>query len=268
MRTAAVIAMVVALGCGGGGGADAGVAIDAPDQGTISFQWSLTTPDAQALECADVAAISVSVTATPAIGGFGQIDAFNCTQGSATTRPLDPATYNLTFEIAATGGELAADVVMNGITVTAGQDNDVGAVTFEIEPSGGFHFTVDAGTPTNCEATDAGGAGITALEMQLVDADSVCVPTDFCIGDDSAAGCQGTTYSNDCAGATTACIADDVLVRVEGALSGAHQLQITGYRDLESCYSRASQIQIPGNNLDRDLGSQLLALTCGVDAAP
>ena len=268
MRTMAAAALTLALGCGGGGDdpADASTVPDAAAQGTITFDWSLATPASDPLTCSDVAAASVRITATPAIGGFAVVDAFTCTEGTGTTRGLDPGAYNLAFRLTATNGTLAEDVVMNGVTVTAGGNNDIGAVAFEVEPTGAIHFTVSAGAP-NCDLVGDGGAGITALEIELVDDSDVCIPTDFCVGDDlGTAGCEGTTYSNDCAGATTPCVDDTVVISTTGALSGPHHLQTSGHRDLELCFSRDSQITIPGGNLDRDLGSQALAQVCDIDA--
>jgi len=263
-RTALTLTAVLALGCGGGGGSpDASTAPDAASKGTLSFTWSVSDPSSNPLACEDVGGLTVTVTATPAIGGFAQIDSFACPNASGTTRGLDPADYNLAFRLSALSGALATDVVMNGVTVNAGQDSALGNVAFEVVPSGGFHFTVDAGSDPNCDDVASGGAGITALEMELHDDGDNCVATDFCVGDtDTAtAGCQGgTTYSNDCAGATTACVDDTTAISVAGVVSGTHHLVLTGWRDLDACFARDSQIVIPGNDLDRDLGAQNLLL--------
>jgi hypothetical protein len=265
--------LTLVIGCGGGGGSpDASTAPDAAAQGTITFAWTMNDPDSAPLTCDDVGGVSVRITATPAIGGFAQVDAFDCALGSATTHLIDPVNYNVAFRLTANVGgpqALADDVTMNGVKVNAGADSNIGSVAFEVVPSGGFHFTVTADIGPNCPLVADGGAEITAFEVELVDATDTCVPTDFCIDDaDTAAGCQGTLYSNDCAGATTACVDSTAVWSVVGAVSGPHRLQITGHRNAEACFYRDAQIQIPGANLDRNLGSQLVSQTCGVDAAP
>ena len=100
----------LALSCGDddADSTDAGPQVpDANVSGTITFAWSLEDPDGNPLDCTDVDATIVSITAQPIGTLGGETDAFSCVLGQATTRGLAPRAYNLELAIRTQEGLLA-----------------------------------------------------------------------------------------------------------------------------------------------------------------
>lgn len=255
-----LVIMAFLAACGGGSSEPDAQVVDAPVMtGTIAFAWALEDPDSAALECVDVAAGSVSITATPAAGGFGQNDPFGCGVGQGVSRGLAPATYNVEFRLGATVGTLATVMHAEQVEVVAGQQVDLGTVTFQVEPAGGLSFQVDTGASAgNCDPQASDGGELTALEIQLQDEDGICIPTTFAVDDPNDA--NAPDYVSDCAGSTAPCYAKDVTFTVTDAVSGPGKLAFTGYKGGLECYARLSTFTIPGNNLSLSLPNQLLTL--------
>lgn len=239
----------------GGSSTDAGVVDAPPAGGTISLIWRLTdgTND---LTCADVAGISVTLTATPAAGGFASIDTFNCTTGQATSRAIDPVGYHVEVELSAPEGVLASSGRINGVEVTSGGDVSLGEVVFEVAPQGNLTFAVDTdATGPNCDPVPGGG-GLDNVVFALRDSANQCVGTfDIAAGATRPEG----SYPSDCVTAYLGgCIENDQTISVTGVRSGAYTLTITGEKDGIPCYARTAQFNVPGNNLTAGLMSQFL----------
>lgn len=267
MSVALVWATAMVLGCGGGSdNVDAGVT-DAPVAGgTMSFAWSITDLDDNPLECADVAAVSVSLQMTRQGSASGVSDPYTCAAGSATSRVLAPGTYDVVIMVASGVGNLTTPIVLEPVEVVIGQNTALDPVVFQVDPVGNFSFKVDTGASAgNCADEASGGGALTALEIRLLDDGDVCIPTTFVIGDGIAT--PQVNYVSDCQGATTGCVDKDVPFAVIGTPSGPHTVEISGDKNGLDCYSRTSMLTIPGNNLGRMLGNLLLTLapTAGCD---
>jgi len=232
---------------------DAGVTDAAFEQGTLSFSWKLTdgTND---ITCGQVAGISMRVLITPAIGGFADIDIFNCDVGQVTTRPFDANTYNVRLELSAAAGLLAEAVVINDVVLPQGGNTDLGEFVFEVPIQGSFKFLIDADAlGLNCDAAPGGG-GINNVTFALRDASNQCVGTfDIAAGATQPAG----TYVSDCVTAF-GCIENDQEITVSDLTSGPYRLTITADKGGLPCYSRSPQFDVPGNNLTTDLMTQFL----------
>lgn len=257
-RFALLLALITPAACGDDSAAtDAAVVIDArPDQGTLSLSWTLADSDQSVIDCEDVAAVTVSISAFPEGAGSGVPLAFPCSDGQASPR-LGTGTYQLRIELRAGAGVLDGPITLNGIEITQDQETALGQIDFEVPTTGGFSFLLD--TPplgSNCDASEG---DLTSVLFELRDDADACVPTTFEIGDGAEQ--TGGTYQSDCQGASFGCIDNDQEITVSGAASGPHTLRITGAKGgVESCYSRNAQITIPGNDLIRDLPAQQLAL--------
>ncbi|HUH03624.1 MAG TPA: hypothetical protein VML75_16625 [Kofleriaceae bacterium] len=257
MSVALLGATAMVFGCGGGSdNADAG-STDAPvTRGTMSLSWSITDLDGNPLACADVAALSISLQMTRQGSAAGVVDPYTCAAGAATSRELDPGTYDVVVMAAAQAGNLTTPIVLEPVEVVAGQNTVLDPIVFRIDPVGNFSFRIDTGASAgNCADEAAGGGALTALEIRLLDDGDVCIPTTFVIGD-----VNPVTYVSDCQGSTTGCVDKDVDFSVIGTASGPHTLEIIGDKDGLECYSRTSMLAIPGNDLGRMLGNLVLSL--------
>jgi hypothetical protein len=264
-----LLAAVMIVGCGGGdGGADAGD-IDAPvTRGTIAFAWAIQDTNGDPLACDDIGAGSVSITATPAAGGFGQVDPFSCAAGSGVSQPLEPTTYNVQFRLSGTAGTMDEPAAMTGVEVVANQQVDLGSITFAVDPVGNITFQVDTGASAgNCDPEGSGGGDLSSLIIELRDDEDICIPTTFAVDDPNDA--NAPDYVSDCSGSATAgCLENDVTLTVADADSGPHSLVIRGFKAGTECYSRTSQFTIPGADLTLDLPTQSLMLMPTLECDP
>ncbi len=252
--------LFLAPACGGGDvAADAAVIPDAtPDTGTFSLSWTLTD-GTDPITCANVGGLSVAISVTPAGGGSGQSEAFSCGSGSGTSRPMRAGIYNLSIELRASAGPLAAAVSVPNVEIKQAADTPLSAVDFTVVAKGGISFTIDtASSGDNCD-TSGSGAGITAASIELRDASGACVPATFEVA--AGAATSASTYTTTCpATGQHACIENDQAITVTGIDSGTHSLTITGFKDATPCYGRNPQFDVPGNNLSADLPTQQLDL--------
>ena len=234
MRTPGLLALVVAAGCGNGGGF-----IDAPvPTGSFTANWTVQDLTGTTLACDQVDALRVKIAASaPALNAVINL-AFPCDQVMAMSQQIAPGTYTMTYELDdGTGAMLATAPEQDDIAITSGGDNILPQSTFVVDDHGGLALTVESGvTGGNCAA----GAGITATTVVLTHAGSGgCAPVTFAIG---GAG----SYTVDCTTPTMAgCIDDTQPLTVSGVTSGTYNVAVHGFKGAADCFDGALQLQVP-----------------------
>ncbi|HVV84579.1 MAG TPA: hypothetical protein VHE35_16035 [Kofleriaceae bacterium] len=264
---AAALAGAGLIGCGDDVAlTDARPQIDAAVPGQLSLSWSvahMATP----LTCAAVGASTVSLEIVPDGDAFGVVDTFDCASAMGTTRMLAPGLYQLRISLAGTGGTLDGPDDIRDITVPPGGTATVPPVTFDVDPTGGMKFRIT--TPVaggNCADAASGGAGITAMRIELRDATNTCVPALFTVA--AGASDPGGSYASDCSGSTTTCIAADQDVSISGLRSGSYSMVMIGSVGGAACWRRQPNAEIPAAGLVTELPAQQLALQAGVPGCP
>lgn len=261
MRMALSLALVAAAAaCGDDApAADAGPPDARPPGGSISVSWTITD-GVGTLECRDVGAVNVRVTATPSEGGAATVESLSCSSGSSTAMDIPEGTYDVFLDLRASGNRslLSAPIEIEDVEVRVNQDSPVGAQTFTVVPSGTFQFTIQAqGVADNCTAGQ-----IVDLEIALEDDTGGCIPVALAIAAGPTSGRVADTYQTACAPAVTfgACIENDQVITATAA-SGPRRLRITGQKAGPiDCWLGSSQFTVLGNNLDTDLQSEGLSL--------
>lgn len=242
---------------------DARISIDAPAPGQLSLTWSLAHAGAP-LTCGEVGATSVSADILPVGAQFGVVDGWSCASGMGTTRELEPGRYDLRVTVSG-GGTLDGPEIRLGVEVRPGQVTAVDPIAFDVDPTGTLSLRITSPTGDNCGPAP-GGAGVTAMRLELTDSAGVCTPTTFEIA--AGATAPAATYVSDCAGATTACIAADQVLTATGVRAGQHGLAITGLVGDAPCWTRAAQFAQRAGGLTTTLNPQELVAAVGVPGCP
>lgn len=237
---------------------DARPAIDAAVPGQLMLSWTIAHQGAP-LTCSDVGGSTVSVDIVRDGDAFGVVDTFTCAAGSGTSRELAPGEYLVRVSLSGTGGRLDGPEVVSELIVPPGGTTSVPPVAFDVDPTGGMRFRITTSAPgDNCAPADQGGAGITAMSLELRDAGNTCVPATFSIAAGAIA--PAGTYVSDCAGSTHACIAADQDVTVTGLRTGAYSMVMVGSVGALACWRRQPNAVVPAAGLITELPGQQLAL--------
>lgn len=236
---------------------------DAPDPGQLQVSWTLGH-DGTPLTCGDVNASSVTVEIVKQGLFNGTIELFSCESAMGFSRALAPGRYDLRVTLSGSGGQLAGPVRRIGVDVVSNQTAAAEPVAFDVDPSGTLVFRLTTAMD-NCAAAP-GGAGITAMRIELRDAAGVCVPTTFVIGAGATSGTPAGTYASDCAAATYGCIAADQDVTATAVRSGQRSMVITGLVGAAACWRRTSSFVARAAGLTTSLGA--LALVRDTAACP
>lgn len=238
--------------------------------GNFSLAWTIVSGET-VLPCRDVGAIALSITLIKRGSGSGSAESFPCTAGSGTSRAFAPGVYDFTIDLRASGSvSLLESVVRIGeFEIVANEESALPAQEFAVEPVGNFNFSIDSGASGgNCASEDADGGAIVGLALSLNDSTGACVPADFVIAAGSEA---GGTYSSNCTipPGPFPCIGSDQRVSVSSVSSGALSLEIEGLKDGPiDCYGKITNFDLPGANLNKELGTQLLNLTYSPECDP
>lgn len=244
---------------------DARPQIDAAVPGTLMLSWSIRHGDA-ALTCADVGASTVSIDIVHDGDAFGVVDSFGCTSATGASRMLAPGLYLVRASLAGIGGTLDGPNEIRDLTVPPGGVATVPPITFDVDPTGGLKFRITTATQGNCTAVASGGAGITAMKLELRDATNTCVPATFEVA--ASASFPAGSYRSDCAGATYACISGDQDVTVTGLRTGTYSMIMTGDVGDATCWRRQPNATVPAAGLVSTLPGQQLALQANVPGCP
>lgn len=245
---------------------DARPQIDAAIPGQLAVSWTVGHNGAP-LTCTDVGASTVAIDIVHDGDAFGVVDTFSCASAMGTTRMLAPGLYHLRFNLSGTGGTLDGPEMLRDLTVPPGAVANAPPVAFDVDPTGGLKFKIT--TPPaggNCAPTANGGAGITAMRLELRNGAGACVPAIF----DVAAGAADPagTYTSDCSGSTFRCIAADQDVTVTGLRAGSYSMVMIGSIGAAACWRRQPNASVPAAGRTADLPAQLLALQAGVPGCP
>jgi hypothetical protein len=210
---------------------DARPPTDAAPPGQLMLTWSVEHMGT-ALTCAQIAGSSVTVELIPVGSLSGVVDSFSCASLMGMTRELPSGPYDIEVTLEGSGGTLAGPIARLAVTVPPSGTGVVEPIAFDVDPHGDLSFQITTPSPAdNCGAMP-GGAGITAVKLELRDAGGTCVPTTFMIG--------ATAYASDCANATTACVAATDTVTAADIDSGQRSMVITGFVGADACWQRTT----------------------------
>jgi hypothetical protein len=259
--------LVLAAGCSDDVAlTDARPQIDAAVPGQLALSWTIGHAGAP-LTCSEISASTVSLDLVHDGDAFGVVDTFTCSSASGMTRALAPGRYTVRASLTGTGGTLDGPEQINDLVVPPGGVGTVPPIAFDVDPTGGLMFRI--ATPPaggNCAATADGGAGITAMRLELRDAAGTCLPTTFHVA--AGAASPAGTYDSDCAGNTYPCIAADQDVSVDGLRSGSYSMVMIGSVGDAACWRRQPNAVVPGAGHVAALPVQQLALQSGVPGCP
>lgn len=228
---------------------DARPPIDAPPPGQLMLTWSIAHMGTN-LTCAQIAGSSVTVEIVPVGAVAGTVESFSCTSLMGMTGSIPAGQYDIDISLEGSGGTLAGPVKRLGVTVSPSATTVVDPVAFDVDPHGNLSFQITTPSPSdNCGAMP-GGAGITAVRIDLRDSAGTCVPTTFMIG--------ATAYASNCANATTGCIASTETVTAANIDSGQRSMVITGFVGNDACWQRTTSFVARAAGLTTTLNPQLL----------
>jgi len=272
-RVFILAAWLVGLACGGacGGCGSGGFPVDAslPDAGvpgTVTATWSLTDLAGAPIQCNQVGANTVSLELHSASGAFGVPASFTCANSPSTSQPLDPGTYNVSFELRGLSVTLATAPDQNAVTVLPGQDTRLSPVTFVVDAKGSLVLSLAAPPAIkNC----AGGAGMTGTTITLVHTGGGCAPVTF----QRARGATSIgTYLVNCSSPQVAmpCIESDETLTVASLPSGPYMIHVRGKLNAADCWKNDDALQVPPLNqtLSETLNLAYQAGTLGCPVPP
>lgn len=246
----AVLAGVFALtggcsGCDGGGFPVDGGPIDGPAPGTVSLAWTLSAPDGQPIRCDQVAAnTTVFLQLRNRTSLSGAVVSFSCGNNPSTSQPLEPGTYDVTFELH--GRDLASIPApgQSGVVILPGQDTRLAPIAFEVDVRGGLALSFLAPPFTsNCKPPAMMGAEITGMTITLVHAGGGCAPVTF-------TRTRGTTtlgtYTVNCSSPQVAsCIETDETLTATGLPSGPFTIHVRGKLGAVDCWINNDMLRVP-----------------------
>jgi hypothetical protein len=255
--------MIALVGACGAKHADDASALGAGNlDGTLGFSWQITDNASNPLSCPDVAAVLVTVAAVRQRDGLEVDDAYTCGAGSALGRLFPPGIYDLQLDLIASRGRslLAAPIQVGSVEVMSGADTALAPVSFAVKPFGSLSFSVSADvTGTNC-GTGVNDARLTGVRLEL-ESGTVCVPTTFTINGVSTASTCSTPL-------VVSCFEKGTSVTASGIGSGNRSLLVQGQRATTPCYTRATPVAVPGNDLEVDAGVMTLRFDDTVSCPP
>jgi hypothetical protein len=100
-----LILTLAAVACGGDDAPAADAGPDADLRGTFAVSWTINGGS----DCEAVGAVTVRVNAIEIDAAFGQAFAFTCADGSGVSRPVNPGTYRLEFDLRNDSGDSLLD---------------------------------------------------------------------------------------------------------------------------------------------------------------
>jgi hypothetical protein len=237
---------------------DARPPTDAAVPGQLMVSWTISHMGA-AVTCAEIAGSSVTVEIVPAGAVFGVVDSFSCGSATGTSRLLAPGDYDLELSLEGSGGTLGGPTRRLAVRVTTGGVAVVDPVAFDVDPHGdlAFNITTPGTGSDNCGAMP-GGAGITAVRLELRDVGGTCVPTMFAIAAGATTGLPAGSYNSDCATASFSCIGSDQQVTAQDIRSGQRSMVLTGLVGANACWRRTSSFVARAAGFTTTLNAQQL----------
>jgi len=267
MTFARACLLVVAVGCGSGGGFPDARPIDAPPPtGTFSLAWSLTNTNSQPITCDEIGGLTVTALLRNRDVQGGSTEVFTCGTLMGTSQALVPGIYDIDFELNGVSGLIATAPKQMGIVVTSGGNVQLAPVAFSVDATGGLKLNFTTGTAGgNCVATASNGAGITQTTITLTKLSTgACAPVTFTIA--AGATQPASTYTVDCTTPVVGpCIEADQQLSVAGVASGTYVIHVRGTAGAD-CWKNDDQLPVPpvGHDLVRtlNLAIQMAAPSC------
>ncbi|CAN5922693.1 hypothetical protein BH11MYX3_BH11MYX3_35770 [soil metagenome] len=257
-------------GCGSGGGFPDAPPIDSPKPpGTFDLAWKVTDTSGNVITCDQIGAQTVTVlTRNRAIQG-GSTEVFTCQTLMGTSGPLIAGTYDMSFELSGTGGEVGTGLIatapqQSGIVITPGGKVELTPLTFAANATGGLKLNLASNKPGgNCGTVANNGAGITGMSLILQHAGTgTCEPITLTYPSNGTL--PGGTYTVNCTNATIVpCIEADQALTATGVPSGGYQVHVRGKIGSADCWANDDSMSIPP--LAREL---VRTLNLGATATP
>ena len=270
MRAALTLILFVSAACGGGGGfPDAKSKDDAAvPLGTFHLSWSLTDANDAPIDCARVAAITVTATLRSASVSGGSTQVFTCNGGTGTSQGIAPGTYSIDYELDAGSGMISSLPRVQGIVIQSNQVTELSPLVFKVDATGNLalHLTANK-AGGNCAPTTSAGADIlnTTFVLQHTPG-AACEPVTLTIAAGATHG--ASSYTVDCTTPVVGpCIENDQAITTTGTPSGSYQLHIRGLvTGGIACWANDDQVVIPAasGTLTRtlNLGYQMTTPGC------
>jgi hypothetical protein len=232
-------------GCGGcdhGGFPVDAAPIDAPAPGTVSVAWSLTDLMGDPITCEQVGATTVFVELHARNSGSGVGVSLSCGATPGTSQPLEPGTYDASFELHAGSTTLATVADQNGVVVSPGHLTTLSPVAFKVDAVGSLVFSIKA-PPHTSNCSSVGGAGITATTMTLLHTGDGCAPVTFTRS--RGATTIGSYVVNCSSPVVTTCIENDEALTAANIASGPYTIHIVGKVGANDCWKNDNSLQVP-----------------------
>ena len=249
---AALSWMISLTGCGGCGGGsndssgphDAAPTPASTGHGTVSLAWALSDLNGQPIQCAQVGAGEVSLQLRPRGQATGTAETFPCAGSPGISQALDPATYDVAFELHAGSTTLATAADQSGVVVEDAKNTTLTPVAFAVDAQGGLVLSLAAPpTTSNCKSTGMLGAGINGVSITLQHTEGGCAPV-TCIHTRGATTLQ--PYTVTCSSpAVVACIESDETLTVPTLPSGPYTIHAVGKIGIAECWKSDDILQVP-----------------------
>lgn len=217
--------LVYGFACGSGPGFPIDAAIDAPPPGgTFSVDWAVTDTTGNAISCAQIGGISMTVDLHNRAEEGGIDEVFACSSLTGSSDPILPGTYDINFQLVGQNStDLADGMSQMGVEITSGGNTRLTSLAFAVQDTGSLAMSINSLRGGGNCGSGATGGNIDAMTIELDDGSGTCVPATFDIEP------EGSSYTVDCTTpAVTTCIEHDQTLTATNVLSGPYQIHITG----------------------------------------
>jgi hypothetical protein len=248
---------VLAGACSGGSGAPDASAPDAEaaSSGRVVMSWTLVDGD-EPIECDEVGALSVALTAIPLDGFAGEVRTRRCADGEQSVAfDMAPGAYTARAELLSSAGVIGDTVRIERLDVAADGEVVLDPITFDVPRLGGASFRVQV-RPFNDNCEEDGSPPLEELILELHERGGDCVPVTFEI--DEPGGEVERTYGSDCAGASIECVEHVQRIAFSDVEPGRYLLDVLARDEGGTCFGLLNQFEVVGGGLDRALGTLLL----------
>jgi hypothetical protein len=219
--------------------------VDAPPMGTVSLAWSIVDLAGQPVSCDQVGAATVFLQFRDPRILSSPVESFSCQNSPSTSHPLDPGTYNITFELHGANLSAVTAPMQTSVVVAPGRDTALAPITFVVDAKGTLVLALAAPSPltSNCKPTGMMGAGITGTTITLVHTGDGCAPVTFVRT--RGATMLGSYIVNCTSPAVTTCIENDEQLTVSGIPSGPYTIHVRGKVGAVDCWVNDDSFQVP-----------------------
>jgi hypothetical protein len=171
----------------------------------------------------------------------GATEVFPCGNNPSISKALDPATYDVAFELHAGSVTLATAPDQSGVVVENDKDTALTPVVFAVDAHGSLALSLTAPpTTSNCKSTSMLGAGINGVSITLLHVEGGCAPVTF------ARSSTIQPYTVNCSSpAVVACIENDETLTVPTLPSGPYMIHVVGKIGVVECWKSDDILQVP-----------------------